>query len=110
MSDFYLGDIVFTACHLTGKSFRPHLVTNVTVDGRIALCPLTHTPQGKYEITELGGGTFIAATNKFSGAINLRFAGDNEDIRLGRADQQLSDAVITAALAEVKRQVATRRR
>ena len=93
MSDFYLGDIVFTACHLTGKSFRPHLITNVTADGRIALCPLTHTPQGKYEITELGGGTFIAATDKFSGANgDVRFVKETLSIDLD-GDQSADFAV-----------------
>ena len=108
MTDFYTGDIVFTCCHLTGKAFRPHIVTNVTKDGRVALCPLTHTPQGRYEITELGGGTYLAAVDKFTRQINLRFTEAGEDVRLGRPNQQISDEAITAALAEIKRQISCR--
>lgn len=102
MSDFYTGDIVFTVCGMTRKANRPHIITNVTADGRIGLCPLTHTPQGRYEITELGGGTYLAAWDRIQQKSNLRFADPSEALRLG--NKQLSDACITAALAEIKRQ------
>jgi len=102
MDRFYTGDVVFTTCQLTGKDNRPHLVTNVTADGRIGLCPLTHTPQGRYEITEMGGGTYLAAWDKFKQRTNLRFAAEGEALRL--RPKQLSEECIFAALAEIKRQ------
>ena len=102
MSDFYTGDVVYTTCQITGKPNRPHLITNVTKDGRIGLCPLSHTPQGKYEITEMGGSTYLAAWDRFAQRTNLRFAEAGESLRLRH--QQLSDACITAALAEIRRQ------
>jgi hypothetical protein len=102
MADFYVGDVVFTTCQATNKPNRPHFVT-ASKNGRIGLCPLSHTPQGKYEITEMGGGTYVAAWDRFKLRTNVRWAEAGESLRL--RPQQLSDECITATMAEIRRQM-----
>ena len=100
MTAFYTGDVVYTTCQITGKPNRPHFVMAVKAD-RVGLCPLTHTPQGQYEITEMGGSTYLAGWDRIKQRSNLFWA-QPADLRL--RPQQLSDACITAAVAEIRRQ------
>lgn len=102
MADFYTGDVVYTTDRWHGATRRPHLVITVKGD-RIGIVPLTHTRQGQYEITGLGGGTYIAARHFRTGRPNTAWA-TVADLELGR--RQLDDAEITAALAETRRQLA----
>jgi hypothetical protein len=102
MPRFYVGDVAYAICHVTNKSNRPHFVAVINGD-QVGLCPLSHTPQGEYEITEMGGRTFVAAWDRIRSRTNVYWACPGENLRLRPG--QLSDECIAAVMAEIRRQL-----
>ena len=100
----YVGDVVWVTDTITNKGRRPHLVIALQ-DEWVGVCPLTHTPQGRWTTNELGGGTYIAAANHRTRMGNTTWV-DYEACELYR--KQLTHPTIEAALKEVARQLRTR--
>ena len=94
-----LGQIVMAPDQWHNGALRPHIVV-----GRRGttyhVVPVSHTPQGRFHTNELGGATYFAGFNKFTGTWNGFFV---EGCLVSTYQRQLK-ADTQLALAEINRQ------
>ena len=99
----YVGDVVWASDNLSYKGNRPMLV--VTMDGeKLGVCPISSTPQGRLEITELRGSarpSYVAAVDRVTRRSNMIWV---EASAVALYKKQLTRATVLSALAEVTRQ------
>lgn len=99
-----MGQIVMAPDQWHNGALRPHIVVGRRGND-YHVVPLTHTPQGQFRTERLGGGTYIAAFNKFTGGWNGFFTAEHT---LTTYQRQLG-VDTQPALAEVNRQHKERR-
>jgi hypothetical protein len=99
-----MGQVVMAPDQWHNGALRPHVIVGRRgTDYHVV--PLSHTPQGQFCSERLGGGTYIAAFNKFNGSWNGFFI---QGALLMTYQRQFGSDT-AAALAEVKRQHTERR-
>ena len=99
-----MGQVVMAPDQWHNGALRPHIIVGRRgTDYHVV--PLTHTPQGQFCTDKLGGGTYIAAFNKFTAGWNGFFTAG---ALLSTYQRQLGSDT-QAALAEVNRQHKERR-